>query len=64
MNGQTIIDAAAMLGLALIIGGVAIIHWPSALIVSGLAIFAVAMQANQVRKQRLAEKEQRHGDDD
>lgn len=61
---QTLIDAAAFLGLALVVAGVAFVCWPAALIVSGLAIFVGAVQATKARKQRLAEKEQRpYGDD-
>jgi hypothetical protein len=60
---QKLIDAAALLGVGLIVGGAAVIHWPSALIVAGVFLLFAAVKATTARKQRLAEKEQNYGDD-
>jgi hypothetical protein len=38
-----VIDVTATIGLVLLIGGIAVIYWPAALIVAGLVLVAVSV---------------------
>jgi hypothetical protein len=37
------IDVTATIGLALLVGGIAVIYWPAALMVAGLVLVAVSV---------------------